>query len=126
MIQEKDVQPPTRVAAPEVGRFPAVLRSPSIICLLLALGTLWIYGTVALNDFVNYDDPDYVTSNPHVQSGLTLANIRWAFTTGHASNWHPLTWISHMTDCHLFGQKPAAHHLVNVFFHLGNSLLLFL
>jgi tetratricopeptide (TPR) repeat protein len=126
MIQDKEVQSQTPVASPKVGRYPAALHSPAFICLLLALGTLWIYGTAARNDFVNYDDPDYVTSNAQVQAGLTWANIRWAFTTGHASNWHPLTWISHMIDCQLFGQKPGPQHLMSVAFHVGNALLLFL
>jgi len=60
-----------------------------------------------------------VTENPVVQDGLTLAGLKWAFTTGRASNWHPLTWLSHMTDCSLFGLNPGAHHFVNVLFQCG-------
>jgi tetratricopeptide (TPR) repeat protein len=74
--------------------------------------------------FVNYDDQDYVTENSVVQKGLTWTGIKWAFTTGHASNWHPLTWLSHMADCELFGLNPGAHHLVNVLFHTANVVLL--
>ena len=74
----------------------------------------------------HYDDPEYVTANPHVQSGLTWKGVIWAITTGAASNWHPLTWISHMLDCQLYGLNPIGHHLTNVLFHLANSILLFL
>jgi tetratricopeptide (TPR) repeat protein len=73
---------------------------------------------------VNYDDQDYVTENSVVQKGLTWTGIKWAFTTGHASNWHPITWLSHMVDCELFGLNPGAHHLVNVLFHTANVVLL--
>ena len=77
-------------------------------------------------DFVNYDDPDYVSANPHVQTGLGWQNLRWALTTGYASNWHPLTWLSHMLDWQLFGNNPGAQHLVSVVIHALNTALLFL
>jgi protein O-mannosyl-transferase len=92
----------------------------------LALATLAVFAPVAWQGFVNYDDSDYVTENTHVQSGLKWGNVVWAFTTGHASNWHPLTWISHMVDCQLFGQWGGGHHLVSVGFHILNALLLLL
>jgi tetratricopeptide (TPR) repeat protein len=76
--------------------------------------------------FVSFDDPDYVTSNPIVQQGLTRSGLKWAFTTGHACNWHPLTWISHMADCQLYGIKPLGHHLSSVLIHAVNAILLFL
>ena len=101
-------------------------RCPGFLCLLLALATAAVFWPVGRFDFVNYDDSDYVTANAHVQSGLKWANVRWAFTTGHASNWHPLTWLSHSLDCQLFGQSARAHHLVSAGFHLANTLLLFL
>ncbi len=104
----------------------AKLRSPLAICLLLALATLAAYWPVAQLDFVNYDDLDYVTSNSHVLDGLSWGNVRWAFTSGHASNWHPVTWLSHMLDCQLFGQSAGAHHAVSLTFHIANTLLLFL
>src|SRR4029077_4056949 len=77
-------------------------------------------------DFLDFDDPDYVTQNVHVQAGLMWAGIRWAFTTFDAGNWHPLTWLSHMLDVEVFGLAPAAHHLENVFLHAANACLVFL
>ncbi len=97
-----------------------------IVCVCLMLGTLLLYSSAINHDFVNYDDGDYVTGNAHVQAGLSWEGIKWAFTTGHASNWHPLTWISHELDCTLFGAKPLGPHLVNVLLHSINTLLLFL
>ena len=102
------------------------MSRPRLIGLLLALITLLVYLPVARDGFVNYDDQDYVTENSVVQQGLTWTGIKWAFTTGHASNWHPLTWLSHMADCELFALNPGAHHLVNVLFHTANVVLLFL
>jgi tetratricopeptide (TPR) repeat protein len=101
------------------------MSRPRLIALLLVLGTLAAYLPVARNDFVNFDDNDYVTDNLTVQNGLSVAGIEWAFTTVHSSNWHPLTWMSHMLDCTLFGLNPAAHHFVNVLFHAANTALLF-
>ena len=76
-------------------------------------------------DFVTYDDPDYVTANPHVQAGLTFAGAAWAFTTGFAGNWFPLTWLSHMLDCQLFGLDSGWHHFTNVLLHALSAVLLF-
>src|SRR6266850_6413629 len=106
--------------------WPEKIGSPVIISLLLALTTLAVLWPVTQNDFVNYDDLDYVTANAHVQSGLNWKGVVWAFTTGHASNWHPLTWLSHMVDCQLFGQRAGAHHLMSLLFHAANTVLLFL
>jgi tetratricopeptide (TPR) repeat protein len=93
----------------------------------LAIGTLTVYCPVLSHGFLNYDDPDYILDNPHVKNGLTWPGIIWAFQpTAYAANWHPLTWISHMMDCQLFGvNHPGAHHFVNVLFHTANALLLF-
>ncbi|MGD0206067.1 MAG: tetratricopeptide repeat protein [Verrucomicrobiota bacterium] len=102
------------------------MSRPRLIGLLLALITLLVYLPASRDGFVNYDDQDYVTENSTVQKGLTWPGIKWAFTTGHASNWHPLTWLSHMADCELFALNPGAHHLVNVLFHTANVVLLFL
>ena len=63
---------------------------------------------------------------PMVRAGLTWPGVKWAFTAVHSSNWHPLTWLSHMLDCQLYGLNPRGHHLTNVVFHLANTLLLFL
>ncbi len=97
-----------------------------MICVFLTIATLTVFWQVNHCDFNNYDDEHYVTENAHIQSGITLEGIRWAFTTGHLANWHPLTWISHMLDIQLFGLQPQWHHLTNLLFHIANTLLLFL
>jgi Flp pilus assembly protein TadD len=101
------------------------MSRPRLIALLLALVTLVVYLPVTRHDFIHYDDDDYIINNRVVQNGLTLAGVRWAFTTGYASNWHPVTWLSHMMDCELFDLNAGAHHVVNVLFHSANSALLF-
>lgn len=103
----------------------SAMKREALICVLLAAVTLAVYGQVVGYDFINYDDPDYVTANPYVRAGLTRVGLSWALTTGHASNWHPVTWLSHMIDCELWGLRSGAHHLTNVVLHTGNSLLLF-
>ena len=104
MIADQRVTCPDEPAAPSLGScWRQRLCSPAFLCLWLALATLAVYWPVRHHDFVNYDDADYASANSHVQSGLSWANVAWAFTTGHASNWHPLTWLSHMLDCQLFG-----------------------
>src|SRR5258706_1886280 len=95
------------------------------IAIVLTLGTLALYWPVVHHDFITLDDNQYVTANPQVQAGLTWAGVKWAFTNIMASNWFPLTWLSHMLDCQWFGLNPAGHHLTNVFFHIANVLLLF-
>ncbi len=75
--------------------------------------------------FVNYDDPDYVTSNPHVQAGFNAAGVKWALSAGIASNWHPLTWMSHMLDWSWFGNAPRGHHATSVVLHALNAVLAF-
>jgi tetratricopeptide (TPR) repeat protein len=97
-----------------------------LICVVLAAATFVAFEGVWSNDFVNYDDDKYITSNEYVQKGLNLESIRWAFTTWHQGNWHPLTWVSHLIDVSVFGMKPAGHHLVSVGFHIANVILLFL
>src|ERR1039458_6129699 len=97
-----------------------------LIGLLLFLGTLALYFPALQNEFVNYDDPAYVTSNFHVQQGLTSRNLAWAFTSTAEANWHPLTWISHMLDTQLLGLRPAGHHGQSVFWHAANVVLLVL
>jgi tetratricopeptide (TPR) repeat protein len=102
------------------------MSRPRLIAPLLALVTLAVYLPVLRDSFVNYDDDDYITDNPIVQAGWTWAGVKWAFTTNCANNWHPLTWLSHMTDCQLFKLDPAGHHFVNLLLHSANSALLFL
>jgi protein O-mannosyl-transferase len=92
---------------------------------LLAVMVAGAYLKTAGNGFINYDDPLYVTENNHVSAGLTQKGVLWALTAFHAANWHPITWLSHMVDAHLFGLNPAGHHLTSVFFHVANTLLLF-
>lgn len=111
---------------PSRGTWQQWLSSPALLSLLLVLITGAVYARVTHCDFVNYDDPDYITSNAHVQSGITWPNVVWAFTSSYASNWHPLTWLSHMLDHTLFGNAPGPQHLVNLGFHLANSVLVFL
>ncbi len=97
-----------------------------LISIALTAATFAVYAQVINHAFVDFDDEEYIVANPHVRTGLSKANIIWAFTSSHSNNWHPLTWISHMTDAELFGLNPAGHHLVNVLLHIINSLLLFL
>ena len=96
-----------------------------LIYIALVLVTLIAYEPVRHNDFVDYDDDIYVTNNPTVQSGLNLKSLIWAFSRPHIANWHPLTLLSHMLDCQLFGLNPFWHHLTSLFFHIANTLLLF-
>jgi protein O-mannosyl-transferase len=101
------------------------LGRTALCCVLLALLTISVYWPVVRLGFINYDDPDYVSGNPRVQAGLTAAGAAWAFTNSHSSNWHPVTWLSHMLDCQLYGLKAGGHHLTNLLFHTANTLLLF-
>jgi tetratricopeptide (TPR) repeat protein len=95
------------------------------ICVALALATIIAYEPVRHNSFVNLDDDSYVTENTNVKEGITRESILWAFTTPHAGNWHPLTWLSHMLDCRLFGLNAQGHHLMSLFLHVANTLFLF-
>ncbi len=106
---------------------PEGLRSTlAAICLALAGLTWAVFGQTLHHDFINYDDKTYVYENPNITSGLTRPAIFWAFTHAHAGNWHPLTSISHMLDCQLYGLNPSGHHLANVLLHILAVVLLFL
>lgn len=96
-----------------------------IICLALALVTAALYSPVRHYEFVNYDDADYILDNPQVRAGLTFAGFQWALVTGH-DYWHPVTWLSHMSDVQLFGLNAGPPHVVNVLFHIANALIVFL
>jgi protein O-mannosyl-transferase len=96
------------------------------IGVILALVTVILYWPITSNGFINFDDDAYITDNPHVSHGLTWSGIVWAFQSGYAANWHPLTWISHMADCQFFDLHASGHHLMNVLFHTANTLLLFI
>lgn len=93
----------------------------------LALATMAVYARAMRNGFVNLDDPDYVTHNSHVLGGLTWEDVHWALGSNYpSSNWHPLTWLSHMTDVEVYGQNPAGHHFTNVMLHAIDVVALFL
>jgi protein O-mannosyl-transferase len=96
------------------------------LCLGLFLLVVWAFLPSLRNGFVSFDDDNYVCENARVQSGVTLENIRWAFTTVDNGLWHPLTWISHMLDCQWFGLRPGWHHLTSLLLHAANTVLLFL
>jgi protein O-mannosyl-transferase len=97
------------------------------VCLGLVLGLAVVFWPVGGHEFADYDDDAYVTKNARVQAGLTWNGVAWAFNQVHGEQtyWHPLTWISHMLDCQIFGPKPAGHHLANLFLHIVNALLVF-
>ena len=109
------------------ARIPEI-RYEFWICLFLILVTITVYWQVGSHEFVSFDDSLYVTENRHVQNGLTPASIIWAFhfRDKDRTYWHPLTWLSHMLDCQLYGLNPGMHHRTNLIFHIANSLLLFL
>ena len=102
------------------------IRLDFLVCLFLVITTLVVYWQVKNHEFIGFDDVTYVTKNPHLQAGLSLEGITWAFTSERAGNWHPLTWLSHMLDIQVYGMAPGRHHLTNVLFHIMNTLLLFL
>ncbi len=85
-----------------------------LICAALALSSVAVYMRTARYAFIGIDDGAYVSQNPMVNHGFSLRGILWAFTTLHSANWHPLTWLSHMLDCQMYGLNPGMHHLTNV------------
>jgi len=133
---------PDRKAAPVVSPAPSRLRilpqSPELdlpppsravvaaICVVLAIVTVAVYAQVYRHGFIEYRDGAYVRDNDVVKEGLTLENIGWAFTTFNSGHWHPLTWLSLMLDCRIFGVNPGAVHLINVLYHVAAALLIFL
>ena len=106
---------------------PGVSRTAEMFtCLLIGLAILVVYSQTFGYGFVSFDDGTYVYQNPMVKAGFSIHGIAWAWTAFYASNWHPLTWISYMLDSELFGLNPGEQHAVNVFLHVGSSILLFL
>jgi tetratricopeptide (TPR) repeat protein len=95
----------------------------ALVAIALVLAVALVYAPVREHQFVNFDDPDYVSANPHVQAGLTLDGVRWAFTSAHARLWHPVTSLSHLADWTLFGGWAGGHHLVSVALHVANAVL---
>src|SRR5438045_6926772 len=110
------VRPPSRADSPLVTGIGSVLL----------VGIVWIvFGQTLWHEFVNYDDDQYVYGNSRITNGLTLEGIQWAFTHVHADNWHPLTTISRMLDCQLYGLQPWGHHMTNVLLHAAAAIFLF-
>ena len=114
------------MAATNSDRVFHLPRKHFIIEVLLVAATVSIYWPVGNFGFFQFDDPIYITENPNARGGFTLKAVLWAFTTYHASNWHPLTWLSHMGYVAMYGLNPGAHHLTNIIFHSLNTFLLFI
>ncbi len=115
--------------APKLTSVAVARRLPLpawLTAVLLALVTVALYWPATSHGFADYDDNFYVTENSHVQGGLTWAGAKWAFLNPVAGNWHPLTVLSHMLDCQLFGLNPWGHHLTSVLLHAVNTVLVFL
>ncbi|MFZ3207686.1 MAG: tetratricopeptide repeat protein, partial [Geobacteraceae bacterium] len=102
------------------------MRFKLMFSIILVVVTLTVFAKTANHQFINFDDTGYVTTNPVVKGGLTASGIAWAFTATAMSNWHPLTWLSHMADVQMFGLNPRGHHLTSVVIHALSGLLLFL
>src|SRR5437879_1927557 len=115
-----------RRIATHVKKRPRALPWKSLICLALGLITMAVFLPTLTHDFLMYDDQQYVTENRHVLTGLNWHCAAWAFRSFYASNWHPLTWLSHMLDCQVYGLSAAGHHLTSVLLHVINTVLLFL
>lgn len=107
-------------------RKPKPAERNTLLPVLLFFVVLGAFLPCLRNGFVSFDDPLYVTQNPHVSQGLTWGSLKWAWTSTEAQNWHPLTWISHILDVQLFGLNPAGHHATNVILHALNTAMLFL
>src|SRR6266536_3352520 len=115
-----------RTPKPLEARHVTTFERPDLLIVLgLAVVTFGIYAQVIGHRFVTIDDFSYIEGNPMVNRGVTLAGLAWAFTTFHAGNWHPLTWVAHMIDSQLFGTIAGAHLLVNALIHTANTLLVF-
>src|ERR1043165_3355598 len=105
-----------------MNRSPKEMRPPNwqqkaVICLLLALGVWFVLGQTLRHQFIDIDDDVYVYDNAAIKEGLSIAGVAWAFTHTQGANWHPLTALSHMLDCSLYGLRPGGHHLTNVLLH---------
>ena len=101
------------------------IRYDLLICLFLVIATLAVYWQINYHEFINFDDSLYILKNQRVQKGLTSESISWAFSFTDIAYWHPLTWLSHMLDCQIYGLIPGMHHRTSLIFHIINSILLF-
>jgi len=106
-------------------RFRSSPPQAALLGLVLFLISLALYNPVGRHPFLNYDDARYISDNSHVKSGLSWGSVKWAFTSFDESNWHPVTWLSHMLDCNLFGLNPAGPHYINAGLHAFDAWLLF-
>ncbi len=97
-----------------------------LVSAALAVITVVLYLPTLHHQFINFDDDEYITANRHLQFGFTWAAVKWAFTSGYANNWHPLTWLGHLADYQLYQLKPWGHHLTNILLHTADTVLLFL
>ena len=102
------------------------MRRETLICVALSAIVLTGFWPVGHLGFILFDDHNYITENPNIQAGITVESVGWAFTSTYSSNWHPVTWLSHMLDCKLFGLNASGHHWMNLGFHIANTLLLFI
>ena len=102
------------------------IRLDILVCLFLVIATLAVYWQVQNFEFVNLDDHSYILRNQYVRPGLTFEGINWAFSFPGFDYWHPLTWLSHMLDCHLYGLRPGKHHQISLILHIVNSMLMFM
>lgn len=120
-------KPAADASALAVDESATSLRLVFLLAVLLAAATAALYASSVRNGFINYDDPDYVTRNAHVLTGLSWTNVIWAFgTQNSAANWHPLTWVSHMADVSWYGINPTGHHFTNVLLFTLDVVILFL
>jgi len=106
------------------GKIIHEVRPVYWISLFILLSILAVYGQLHDYQFITLDDPTYVKENPHIREGLTLNGMYWSLTSVYSSNWHPLSWLSHMIDVELYGMDAGRHHMTNIIFHILNSLLL--
>jgi len=113
------------MAAARILPGPMNRRLRLLLGISLALAVIAAYWPVLGNEFTNYDDNEYLTENPRVQHGLGWQTVRWAWTTGYAGNWFPLTWMSHALDWQLFGSWAGGHHATSLALHVANTLLVF-
>ena len=98
----------------------------TLVCIFLILTTLAVYWQMLDHGFVYFDDIEYITQNWHIKAGLTSESVTWAFTSSHAANWHPITWLTHIVDYQFYGLTPSGHLLTNLLIHIANALLLFI
>lgn len=100
-------------------------KSIYLIVISLIVFSLAVFGSIKDNDFINLDDPGYITQNQQIKSGINVSSIKWAFTTTYFSYWHPLTWLSLMLDWSIFQDKAGGYHLINLYLHIGTAIILF-